>query len=351
MSRDFNLTHQKLLSVIVPIYNCEDYIEECVRSLFEQTMINLEYIFIDDASTDNSLKILKELISEYPNRQSSIKIIQHTENKGISYTRMEGIRQSEGEMVIHCDADDILEKDAYETMMRSVVETNADIVGCGYRIFGDVPSPIKLDLRAGYIDALELLGMIAGSRSEKMLGSLWNKMIKKDLWDDVVIPPGLSYCEDVLALFQIFSKKPVVFYTGKILYNYRIRKNSLVNIKDNKMNEQCEILIPILQNFRLENSEDFESAIHAKIIGLLYRLLKSGNVKTDYICQKYKTFDKFIIINKQLNLLEKLHLHFSLRGYDPCAHWLGKINDYGYKTIKSIKEIKAKIKYFFMVKS
>lgn len=94
------------VSVIIPVYGVEKYIERCVRSLFEQTLDDIEYIFVDDCCLDRSIEILDNVIKEYPNRRTDIKIVHHKENKGLAQARQSGIKVATGEYFVHCDSDD-----------------------------------------------------------------------------------------------------------------------------------------------------------------------------------------------------------------------------------------------------
>ena len=94
------------VSVIVPVYNAEKYIERCVRSLYNQTLDDIEYIFVDDCTPDNSMEVLQKVMDEYPKRKLHTKIIIHTTNTGQSGSRKDGILAATGDYIIHCDADD-----------------------------------------------------------------------------------------------------------------------------------------------------------------------------------------------------------------------------------------------------
>ena len=104
------------LSIIVPMYNTEKYIERCARSLFEQTLTGIEFIFVNDCSPDRSLLILKRIIDEYVDRSLVIRIIEHEKNMGLAVARTTGLNQAKGEYIIHCDSDDWIETDMYEVM-------------------------------------------------------------------------------------------------------------------------------------------------------------------------------------------------------------------------------------------
>ena len=94
------------ISVIITIYNSENYITPCVNSLFNQTLEEIEYIFINDATQDNSIEKLHCIIGDFPNRKPSVKIINLNKNKGVSNARRIGLENATGEYIIHCDSDD-----------------------------------------------------------------------------------------------------------------------------------------------------------------------------------------------------------------------------------------------------
>ena len=120
------------ISVIIPVFNSGSYIRRCARSLFSQTLRNIEYIFIDDCSTDESISILREVIDEYPDRRHSVKVIRNDSNIGVGQSRQKGIDMASGRFVIHCDSDDVVDADMYETMFCAALENDADVVVCGY---------------------------------------------------------------------------------------------------------------------------------------------------------------------------------------------------------------------------
>ena len=122
------------VSILVPIYNVDKYIERCMRSIFEQTYRDIEYIFVDDCATDNSIEILQNVIQEYPDRKEHIRIISHEKNRGLAAARNTSVNNCQTDFLMHVDSDDYLEKNAVELLVNKQKETNADIVsGCAFR--------------------------------------------------------------------------------------------------------------------------------------------------------------------------------------------------------------------------
>lgn len=131
-----------LVSVLVPVYKVEPYIERCVRSLFEQTYPELEYIFVDDCTPDKSIDILKDTLRDYPLRSNQVKIIKHEFNRGLAASRNTALDNASGEFVCAVDSDDWLELNAVELLVNRQLETDADIVAGGmmmHQLDGDFP--------------------------------------------------------------------------------------------------------------------------------------------------------------------------------------------------------------------
>ena len=116
------------VSVVVSVYEAQPYIERCARSLFEQTYPNLEYVFVDDCTPDNSIDILKRVMKEYPEREKSVKIIRHEVNKALAAVRNIGFDNSIGEFICVVDSDDWMELDGIEKLVAEQVATDADVV-------------------------------------------------------------------------------------------------------------------------------------------------------------------------------------------------------------------------------
>ena len=116
------------VTICVPVYNVEKYIERCCKSLFEQTYSNIEYIFVDDRSPDNSIKVVENILQGYPKRKNAVKLIEHSVNKGLAATRNTGIDAASGEYILFVDSDDYLDHNAVELLMNKVEATHADVV-------------------------------------------------------------------------------------------------------------------------------------------------------------------------------------------------------------------------------
>lgn len=110
------------VSVIIPVYNVEPHIERCARSLFEQTLEEIEYIFVNDCTPDASMRILQNVLENYAQRKNQIIIINQPYNMGAAKAREIGIKAASGEYIIHCDSDDWVDKEMYRTMYEKAVK-------------------------------------------------------------------------------------------------------------------------------------------------------------------------------------------------------------------------------------
>ena len=117
-----------LVSICVPVYGVENYIERCCRSLFEQTYSNIEYIFVNDCTPDDSIKVLEHVLSEYPVRKENVKICNHQTNKGLAGARNTAIETATGVYLMHVDSDDYLDLNAVECLVNTALSEDADVV-------------------------------------------------------------------------------------------------------------------------------------------------------------------------------------------------------------------------------
>lgn len=125
-------SYSPAVSVIIAVYKAEKYIERCARSLFEQTLKDMEFIFIDDATPDNSMNVLRRIIDEYPERKPQVKIITHEHNMGTFVTKRDGYLAAGGGYVTVCDSDDYVELNTYERAYNKAIEEKSDIVVFNY---------------------------------------------------------------------------------------------------------------------------------------------------------------------------------------------------------------------------
>lgn len=206
------------ISVVVPIYNSEKYIERCVVSLFDQTLDDIEYIFIDDCSTDNSIQIINNVIKRYPHRSSNVIIHSMHVNRGVAKARIWGIKHASGDYIIHCDADDWVDNSLYELLYNKAIEDNADIAVCDYIIWkssdnNQIVSCCKSS------DAKKFFESII---NQKESWSLWNKLIHRNICKNssIINPTGIMGEDAVLVLQYAYLSRKISHCKGGYYYYF-----------------------------------------------------------------------------------------------------------------------------------
>ncbi len=210
------------VSVIIPVYNVEQYIERCVRSLFEQTLIDIEYIFVDDCSPDNSINILESVLEEYPNRRSQVKIIRHLENKGLPIARKTGLDNATGDYVIQCDSDDWVDRVMYEEMYNMAVSNHSDVVVCGYYVSDGISNVPYIGSQ--YTDKKSY---IHDCLLQKESASLCSKLFKRELFNNDIIYPKYAMGEDIALSLQLIYYSTKLCFIPKAYYYYYSNLNSI----------------------------------------------------------------------------------------------------------------------------
>ncbi|MBQ7631311.1 MAG: glycosyltransferase family 2 protein [Paludibacteraceae bacterium] len=213
-----------LVSICVPVYNVVPYIERCVRSLMEQTYQNLEYIFVNDCSTDDSLSVLRKVLQDYPDRKQNTIIVNNDCNHGLAYTRRISIEHATGEYITCVDSDDYIDKEMVQCMIDKAIQTQADIVTAGYYNEWDATTeiiePYPIDQETDYI-RLVLSDLLNSMCSRLFLRSLFSE------GNNCYAPERMDYMEDKMAIFFLSTKARRIVSINKPLYHYAIRHNSI----------------------------------------------------------------------------------------------------------------------------
>lgn len=205
------------ISVIVPIYNVEQYIEKCLRSLFEQTKTDqVEFILVNDCTPDGSIEIVHRVISEYPDLV--VKVLQHDVNKGVAATRQTGIDAAIGEYTIQIDSDDWCEPNMLEELYRAANNNDADIVCCDFYLTKINDEVIKTQ-NITTIDGLECARLCL---SRKIHPGLWTKLIRRNLYTkhNIKINCGINMGEDLITSVRLFTFANKVIYIPQAFYHY-----------------------------------------------------------------------------------------------------------------------------------
>lgn len=201
------------ISVIVPIYNVEQYLPRCIDSILAQTFTDFELLLIDDGSNDNSGKIC----DKYAEKDKRIRVF-HKENGGVSSARQIGLEKAKGQYSIHADGDDWLESNMLERMYKTANETKADIVISDF--YSDKYGQSSyIRQQTTKTSSSEILKDILEGQ---LFGALWNKLIRHSLYKEYNINfiKKIDYCEDVLLLSQLLLHKVKVIFLHEAFYHY-----------------------------------------------------------------------------------------------------------------------------------
>lgn len=276
MTKNILSNEQPCVSVIIAVYKAEAYIERCVRSLFDQTLGNVEYIFIDDCSPDHSFEILSNLIEKYPNRKKLVKVIHHDINKGVAVSRTDGMKMARGEYMIHCDADDWMPTYALELMYNKAVSCDADIVSgrvCTHFHDGEIISRAKTKIESGS----------SALQKHNFNFSLWLQIIRTSIiQNNEIYPwPGTDYGEDSPVVIRAFALANLVTGVDEITYHYDCTKeNSLSKINFDSKMLALDKVFPKLEKWLLANSH-----LSSKDIERLINTYKLA-VKSDFLSKR-----------------------------------------------------------------
>lgn len=199
------------VSVIVPVYNVEPYIARCVRSLFGQTLQDMEFIFVDDCTPDKSMEIMWQILKEeFPARMSQVKVFRMPNNSGQAKVRMKGISMTSGDYVIHCDSDDMVDPDAYRVLYEMAVKNDLDIVSCNYL------EQCKGAWRLCRGECVKYLSSLLRNGC----WSLWSKMVRRSVIDRATVVPSANFGEDVVLSIQYILLSRNIGHVDRVCYYY-----------------------------------------------------------------------------------------------------------------------------------
>lgn len=225
------------ISVIVPVYNCQNYLNRCIDSLLDQTMDGIEIILVDDGSTDESLTICEK----YKQISSNIVVLSQS-NKGVSAARNFGYARSSGQFISYVDADDWVEPSMYEKMYNRIVEEDAQACMCNYFIWnGESKIPVINDLCFEVYDGKMIKEMIVPriisssticGKNDTISGSMWNMLFKRSLTEKYMISfnERMVHGEDALYKMMLMEVIDKLVIELEPLYYYFVHESSAVSV-------------------------------------------------------------------------------------------------------------------------
>lgn len=207
-----------LISILIPAYNVDKYIYQCLESVCRQSYRNLQIVVIDDGSKDSTLSI----ISRFAEKDNRIEVITR-ENRGVARTRNELLDRAKGEFVLFVDSDDWIEPEMISTLVRLKEEYSVDLVMCR-KIYNNTDC-LDENCTINVWDKEEILDRFM--RHRELTGSLWNKLIKRSLFYGIRFQPDISYGEDAMVIWDILNKVDKMVYTTKAYYHHRMNEYSI----------------------------------------------------------------------------------------------------------------------------
>lgn len=278
--------NQEKISIIVPAYNIENYIENTLKSICAQTYQNLEIIVVDDGSKDGT----SEILDKFAEGDSRIKVI-HKENGGVTSARFAGMKAATGEWIGFVDGDDYIEPEMYEILLRNAKQFDADISHCGYqmvfpsrvdRYYGTDKLVIQDNL-TGVKDLLEGAFVEPGLCNKLFHMSLIDKLIYKNVMDF-----SIKINEDLLMNFYLFREAKKSVFIDKCFYHYMVRKGSAATskINTNKIVDPLKVLKIIKKN--LNEESEIVGIVDSRILAQLVRMATLENSGQKKVVRSYR---------------------------------------------------------------
>lgn len=311
---------EKLISVIVPCYNVEQYIRVCIDSVLNQTYKNIEIFLVDDGSPDESGAIC----DEYAAKDTRIIVI-HKKNGGLSDARNVALDHAKGDYILFVDSDDYISPDHVKGLYNLIVEYNADVAVNPPCIFlqGTKPRP-----RGDY-----MVSVFSGQEALKNMfyqkqidTSAWGKLYKRKLFEGVRYPYGLLF-EDNPTTYKLFLKSKIVVFQNYQSYFYLIRPNSIegASFSMKKLNDSLEV-IGLFKND--ENIKPFSKALHCKIVSFAFHILFQiplGMKERKLFISEILKYRSKVLFDKNARMKTRIACFLSFFGFDFAQNIFKKI--------------------------
>ena len=333
------------VSYIVAVYNVADYIEQCARSLFEQTLEDIEIIFVNDASSDGCGEIIRRTLEEYPHRKGQVKILTHEKNEQIMATRKDGLSAASGEYINFIDGDDYVEPRMAELMYGKAVEKDADIVVC------DIFWYERNSMRVVSLAPNGIIGNGENVRDDtinrKVMPNIWCRLIRRTLFEENhIVWPVAAQIEDMVLSVQAVYYAKRIAHVPVPLYCYRLNPHSISCVNSPEKSEKK--LQMYVQNNKLIFDFLEEKGIANKYSqGILINKIGAKNHIIHYTSQRkylklwlntYPELNKLLVFGDKnhkstyrekiwffivcLGLYPKLEHQLKSRRFKPDALWL-----------------------------
>lgn len=309
----------KKISVIVAVYNTEEYLDRCLESLLNQTYKNMELVIVEDCSTDSSRKLLKKY-----KENENIKIFYNKENRGLSYSRNYGLKKSTGDFIGYIDSDDYVEPDYYEKLMRSIKDNKSDIAICDIKLVDEQTN--KIQRCKCYTNDFDVCSVI----NNGFAASACNKLFKRKNIEKYPFAEG-KVNEDIAVVIPTVIQAKKISYADTC-YFYVQRGGSIQNSKfSDKRFDVFDGVKTTLE--RIKNEQDYEFYKNAIVYNQLILLLMFAIPKERNFIKRYKFLKKFNELSKDYKITKNTN-------YLEYLENSKRINQIYYKNLVSLNEKK-----------
>lgn len=319
------------ISVIVPMYNCASYIERCAKSLLSQTLQDVEYLFVDDCSVDNSINILNNVVNKfYSHRKKHIRMLSTSQNSGQAIVRKLGIDSATGDYIIHCDSDDWFETNALSIMYEAAIENHADIVICDHNEVGKITRRVKncYDINKSVLirDLLE----------SKISCAVWNKLVARRLFSNGFNYPIANNGEDLILVTQCIYKANTICYIDEPLYNYNIQSTTSIttakglNIsiyKFNQLYQNISVLDSFWKSVQCSDYEKSMLSLKNKKREIIAPFTDKNEVYQLWLCKDLHINNK-VLFSDRISFLDKIKFILVYIRLWPLWKRISKRNEY-----------------------
>ena len=303
----------KKISIIIPVYNAGKHLEQCLKSVIEQTYKNLEIILVNDGSTDMS----KEICEEYQKKDPRI-ILLNQSNVGPAETRNRGLSIATGEYVSFIDSDDYIDKDFYNELLKRIIEDNSDISICKHvEVKNNQNIHMVYNYKEKIITSNNIMQLFLSG--DTINAYLWNKLYRRELFENIRFE-NLKMLEDLDVMYRVLDKCKKISFVDKELYFYRCdNSNSLSKNCSKEMIDDYEFAINKMYDFFKERKYLFEAINVNKII--MYTPFFSSISCSQYykndekFKESYLDFKKAFRYIKKEKKLKKINQKSLLKGF------------------------------------
>lgn len=322
-----------MISVIIPVYNTQDFLDECINSIVNQTYNDFEIILVNDGSTDNSVNICRQ----WAKKDSRITVVEQ-KNQGVSAARNNGISHAKGEYLYFIDSDDYVDTNLFADVMHAFEQGGADIVSFGaQKIFENAPPQLCDNLYTGDMTPIEAVEKLV---SADMKDYPWSRVYKREIFDNLQFPVG-HYFEDTGTTYKAFLNASKIHFIPKVYYCYRVRKNSIIS-------DMSDSALKDIFLMRKQRYDDLV-ALYPQVAECGFEYIAIAALRF-YDRSLWSNVDKnalslaqgFLTDNKEKVLASSSDIIFKLYYFSPCAYKCYRLLKHKIGNI--VKKIKAQIK-------